>query len=412
MNNKKINIIFLLAKARINKQGKCPLRCRITYNQKRREFATGLLIKPNEWDNSKQCINTETINDSQIETQLSLINHMISQAFLFLQVQQTDFDVNDIYLHFKGENIKSEKTLLEIFDLHNDSMQRLINIEYSIGTYKKFLEAKNHTQDFIKHSYKKQDLLLKEINLKFLTELDRFLKIQKKQKQITINKTIQRIRKIIKLALSEGFIITDPFLLYKPKKVKLEVIYLTPEELSLVENYNFKQRRLEQIKDLFIFCCYTGLPYEEMVSLKNKNIISGFDKAKWISIFRKKTKKYISIPLLGKAEEIITKYTVNPTPNSNILPKISNQKFNSYLKEIAEIVGIEKRITHHTARKTFATTILLYNDIPIEIVSELLGHAKISTTQEHYAKVVQKKVSEQMKSLSEKLSKTEEIRKE
>lgn len=152
---------------------------------------------------------------------------------------------------------------------------------------------------------------------------------------------------------------------------------------------------------MFVFCCYTGLAYAEMSSLKQEHLITGFDNNLWISMYRKKTGKDFSVPLLDKPIQIIEKYRTSE--RETLLPKISNQKFNSYIKEICGIVGIEKKISHHIGRKTFATTVLLYNDVPMEIVSELLGHSKMSITQEHYGKVVQKKVSEHMQNLTEKL---------
>jgi integrase len=181
------------------------------------------------------------------------------------------------------------------------------------------------------------------------------------------------------------------------------VVFLSNDELSEIESHNFSQPRLELVRDLFVFCCYTGLAFNEMSNLEPKHIILGFDNNQWIEMVREKTNKKISIPLLPKSKVIIEKYT--GTECKYVLPRISNQKFNSYLKEIAEVIGVEKNLTHHTARKTFASTVLLYNDVPIEIVSELLGHSKISTTQEYYAKVVKKKVSQEMLRLSNKIEK-------
>lgn len=171
------------------------------------------------------------------------------------------------------------------------------------------------------------------------------------------------------------------------------------EELARIETHRFASERLQQVADLFIFCCYTGLAYQEMVNLKKENLVTHKDETIWIEMHRQKTQKKFSVPLLPKGQSIIEKYQ----NHEFFLPIISNQKFNAYLKEIAEILGINKTLTHHIARKTFATTILLYNDIPIEIVSELLGHSKISMTQEHYAKVMQSKISEHMQNLSKKL---------
>ncbi|MFK7107072.1 site-specific integrase [Flavobacterium oreochromis] len=395
-----IKILFVISATRINKKGLVPIVCRITYLGIRKPFATGLFIKPENWNNSLQKAIPDDTEHKQINTQLSLIKQEINQAFLFLQVQKEQFDVEDIYLKFKGEDIKPSKTLIEVFNLHNARMEKLVGIEYTKSTFSKFTEAKQHIENFLFHKYKKRNITLEDISLKFLNDFDYYLKTEKKFKQITINKSIQRVRKIIKLAIAEGFLLTDPFLLYKPKKVINSITYLTTKELYKLENHKFSQKRLEQVRDMFVFCCYTGLPYQEMSILTQKHIVKKFDGKLWIDMFRQKTKRQFSIPLLPKAISIIEKYQ----DDKRLLPVVSNQKFNSYLKEIAEIIGIEKKLTHHIARKTFATTVLLYNDVPIEVVSELLGHSKISTTQDHYAKVVKRKVSEQILQLGKKLN--------
>jgi integrase/recombinase XerD len=399
MNTHKLRILFVIALNRIKKNNQAPIFCRITYNQKRKQFATGISVDPKDWDRKKQIVNASDSNSKEINTKLSLIKQKINQAFLLLQVNNESFDVEDIYLQYAGKNVKANKTLLEVFELHNNRMKKLVDVEYSKSTYNKFTEARNHVSNFIRFQYKKGDILLESINQDFLDDFDFYLKSEKKQKQITINKSIQRVRKIIKLALAKGYLKKDPFILYKPKKYESKVVYLNQKELGKLENHTFRQARLNQVKDMFIFCCYTGLAYQEMSTLKEEHLIKGFDGGIWIEMMRQKTKSRVSIPLLPTASKILDKYR----PEGRLLPLISNQKFNSYLKEIAELVEIDKRLTHHIARKTFATTVLLYNDIPIETVSELLGHSSISITQKHYAKVVQHKVSSQMKSLIKKL---------
>jgi integrase len=242
---------------------------------------------------------------------------------------------------------------------------------------------------------------MEELSLQFLNDFEYYLKTEKKQAQITINKTIQRLRTPIKQAISEGYLNRDPFMMHQTRKVHKEVVFLTINELKTFEETTFQQRRLQFVQNLFIFCCYTGLAYNEMSNLRKQHIQVGFDGMNWIQMKREKTQRQISIPLLPKAQEIIDKYI---TEKELLFPKISNQKFNSYLKEIADIIGIEKRITHHIARKTFASTVLLYNNVPMEIVSELLGHSNMSITQESYGKVVQRKVSEEMKKLKDKIN--------
>ena len=240
-----------------------------------------------------------------------------------------------------------------------------------------------------------------EIRFRDVTDNDfeYYLKVEKKQAQITINKSIQRFRKPVKVAVAEGYLDKDPFMLYKTKSAKKEVVFLSVEELKILEGYEFSQPRLEDVKNMFIFCCYTGLAYAEMSALKSKHITIGFDDLKWIRMERKKTGKFINIPLFPQALKILKLYE----KEAYLLPVISNQRFNSYLKEIAAIIGIEKRLTHHTARKTFASTVLLYNNVPMEIVSELLGHSNMSITQKYYGKIVMKKVSEEVKKLNRRI---------
>jgi len=401
MNTQKLTIRYIIEKNKIRKTGKAPIYCRLTFLKKRKQFRTGLFISPDNWFSKQQKAKPPNPDNNYINTQLSLISQKINEAFLFLQVSNNIFDVEDIYFQYKGENIKTHKTLLEVFKLHNERMYKLVAVEYTNSTYRKFIEARKHTANFIKHQYNKNDILLESIKMNFLNDFDFYLKSELGHKQITINKSIQRVRKIIKLAIAEGYLQKDPFILYKPKRYETKVVFLTNEELKALEDYQFAQSRLSQVRDMFVFCCYTGLAYAEMSNLSIDHLIKGFDSNIWIRMFRQKTNSTVSVPLLSKASDILDKYRAN----DRVLPIISNQKFNSYLKEIAVIVGIDKRLTHHIARKTFATTVLLYNDVSMEIVSELLGHSKMQITQRHYAKVVQNSVSEEMKRLNNKLNK-------
>mgnify|MGYP003599707858 CR=1 FL=1 len=402
MTTQLLKILFVISATRINKKGLVPLVCRITYLGKRRPFTTGLFINPDNWNAQKQKAFPNNQDNNFINTQISLINQKINEAFLFLQVNRKYFDVEDIYLKYKGEVPNNEKTILQIFTIHNEKVEKLIGKDYAKPTFWKYRQSKELLKDFIKHQYKRNDYQFKDLDLRFIQEYEFYLKTEKNLGLASVNKAIQRFRKMVKIAISEGIIQREPFLMYKVKRIKKEVVFLTTEELQSLEDYTFSQSRLEIVKDMFVFCCYTGLAYTEMANLEEKHIIKGFDGNNWIKMMREKTQKEVSIPVLPKSANIIERYQ-NKGKNGKLLPILSNQKFNSYLKEIADIVGIEKNLTHHIARKTFATTVLLYNDVPMEIVSELLGHSKMSITQEHYGKIVQAKVSEQMITLGKKL---------
>ncbi len=239
---------------------------------------------------------------------------------------------------------------------------------------------------------------LTKLKLQFLEDYDYYMKVEKGKKQITINKEIQRLKKLIKVAVAEGYLDKDPFLLYRSRGVNKEIVFLSVDELKQLETYEFSQPRLQQVKDWFIFSCYAGLAYNELNRLSKKHIIKGFDGKLWIEMIREKTQKNISVPLLPKGNQLIDKYA--DFNSEEVFNVCSNQRYNSYLKEIASILGINKRLTTHTARKTFASTVLLYNDVPMEIVSESLVHSSISITEDSYGKVVKRKVSEQLKTLN------------
>lgn len=209
---------------------------------------------------------------------------------------------------------------------------------------------------------------------------------------------------MVKEALSEQIIVFNPFLLHKPKRVHKKVVFLTTEELKLMKEYQFNQPRLKLVKDLFIFSCYTGLAYAEIKVFSKKHVVKGFDGMMWIEMTREKTQKEVSIPILSIAQELIDNYIQIDV--ELIFPVLSNQRYNSYLKEIASVLGIEKNLTTHTARKTFASTVLLYNDVPIEIVSKLLGHSSIAITEASYGKVIKKKVSDEVLRLNGKINST------
>lgn len=399
MDTLKLSILFFLLKNRMRPDGKLPLYCRLTYNGERKQFALGLFTSPATWSKKLQQVIPPDKHSEYINDELSLINNKVNQVFLYLKLQDKSFSVEDIYQLYLGNKPKIEYGLLEYYKDYLEKRKKLIDIEITQSTWDKFYYIFNDLKNFISTRYNKKDVKFTDIDMFFLSEFEYYLKTVRFIKQVTINKNLQRFKSMVKTAVEAKIIEFYPFVSHKPKKVITEVIYLTEDELFTLENFHFSQKRLQQVKDLFIFCCYTGLAYQEMSDLKPENLIKGYDGNVWISMYRKKTQRQFTIPLLDKASVILTLYR----NENDLLPKISNQKFNSYLKEIAEIVGINKNLTHHTARKTFASTVLLYNDIPIEVVSELLGHSKITVTQEYYAKVVNKKLGEQMARLNKKL---------
>jgi len=398
MNATQLYIRFIVKSTELTKKGFAPVRCRLTYNKNRKDFSTGITVNPDHWNPKKQRLLDTSPQEETTNIQLSLIEHKISKAFLMLQVKDAPFSVNDIYNQFKGKSLKQDVGIVEVWDLHNERIHKLIGKEIVMVTYQKYLESQRHLKDFIRHQYKVSDKPLRGLKMSFINEYTYYLKTVKNFQQSTLNKAIQRMRKVVKFAIGHDYLDKDPFLLYRAKSVKKELVFLTVEELEKLEKQTFNIKRIQVIKDCFIFCCYTGLAFKEMVSLRRENIVKGYDGEDWIKMKRQKTQKELSIPLLPKAKKILRRYRSN---SNQLLPVTSNARFNAYLKEIADVVGIEKRLTHHVARRTFATTVLLFNNVPMEVVSELLGHSKMATTQQSYGKIVQRKVGEEMRRIRE-----------
>ena len=398
---KQIKILFLIARSRVNQQGKCSIRCRITSDYDRKEFATGLFINPNNWNSKDQKAKPPNDENNHTNTELSLTKTKLNKAFLFLQVKDEPFGVNDIYNQFIGRTLAKEYGLLEYFNIYLARLQKLIGIEIKQTTWDKFDYIKNDVSEFIKSYYKTSDIKLNDLDLNFISEFEYYCKTTLEHQQVTINKSLQRFKKVVKQAVMQKHLESNPFEEHKPKRVYPKIIFLTQEELDKLEKHIFQSDALNKVKDCYLFCCYTGLAYKEMFDLHKEDLITKPDGTTWIYKKREKTERSFSVPLiLSKAIEIMEKYS---SESEFLLPRISNQSFNRLLKVIAAAAKINKNLTHHTARKTFASTVLLNNDIPIEVVSKLLGHSKITTTQEYYAEVMPEKLSEQLNKLKNKL---------
>lgn len=400
---KKLQVSFYSLESKLTTKGEVPIYCRIAIAKNIKQFSTGMYILPKYWDKTKQRAKGRTPEAEAVNTHLEQMHDKLLNAETKLLIESPeDYTLNDIYLIFTGQYAENSPTLLKLFKERLDKMEKLVGSEYTLRTFRKFREVYNHTQNYLNEACNLKDIQFKKLDFKFIQNFQEYLLISKKHKPITVNKIIQRVNQIVLLAVKYKYLPEHPFKGYKPLKEVKQLVFLTEEEVNILENYHFAQNRLAKVRDYYIFSVYTGLAYNEALSLKKEHIVKGFDGNDWIKMVRQKTQKEINIPLLPQAKRMIEKYHQSDE-QEYILPPLSNQKINSYLKEIAEITGIKKHLTHHTARKTFASTILLYNNVPIEIVSKLLGHSNINITQKSYAQVINKSISNHMIQLSQKL---------
>ncbi|MEX2230576.1 MAG: site-specific integrase [Cyclobacteriaceae bacterium] len=403
-NQNTYTIIARLKKEKRLKTKRALIMIRLTVNGQRSEISIKRRIDPERWDSHANRVkgNKEDAKEinSLIDTLILKLNKIYNKLVENDEIV-TATRIKDIYL---GKDVRN-RTLLEVFKLHNEMVKSRVGVDFSTSTYTRYQTTFDHVSNFLLHQYKLNDILLKQIQYPFITDLEHYLKTNRKCNHNSTQKYIRNFRKIINNAIKNDWLDKDPFKAYRVKLKDTKRVFLTKEELTALEEKQFAINRLDQVRDVFVFCCYTGLSYVDVEKLTPKGIVKGHDGEYWISVDRTKTGSPSSVPILPKALRIIEKYKDDPRMinTGRLLPVISNQRINAYLKELASLTGIEKKLTFHAARHTFATTVTLSNGIPIETVSAMLGHKNFRTTQ-IYAKVVQEKISRDMQALKEKLS--------
>jgi site-specific recombinase XerD len=396
-------ILFYLRRDKKKSDTEVPIYMRVTINGKRAEMAIHRFIDPVYWNNDSGVPRGTKNEIKQLSEYLSLMRSKVYQTQKSLIEDNKPVTSLSIRNIVQGKSERQHK-LLDVFEYHNKLMEEKIPGEYSPTTLVRFKTTKKHVEDFIKKQYNTDDLFISQLNHEFVTNLEHYFKTVKLCNHNSTIKYIKNLKKIINLAIKNDWLNKDPFINFIGTTKPVKRDYLTADELKALEDKKIPIPRLAQVRDIFVFSCYTGLAYVDSFNLTKDNLVRGIDKERWIFTQREKTSVKSNIPLMPKALEVIEKYKDDPVCifNNKLLPILSNQKMNAYLKEIATLTGINKNLTFHLARHTFATTVTLTNGVPIESVSEMLGHKSIRTTQ-IYAKVIDKKVSEDMLTLKSKL---------
>ncbi|MDZ7605138.1 MAG: site-specific integrase [Cyclobacteriaceae bacterium] len=379
--------------------GKAPIYVRVTVQGKRAELSTGKSILPEQW-----IVNAGRMKGSSEEART--INHFLDTVSVRLHKIFEDINEegglvtsDEIKQRYLGHQ-KKTNSLIMLFEQHNDLMKGQIGRGFSEGTWMRYVITMKHLKDYLKTAYKAEDIAIEKLNYGFISGLEYYLKVKKSIGHNTAMKYLKNVKKIVLLARKYQWIDHDPFINFKVTQMEVNKDYLTMDEITAIREKEFSIDRLAHVRDVFIFCCFTGLSYSDVLNLTTKDIHVGLDGENWIVINRKKTGVQSNIPLLPEAMKLIDRYknSLLSEVNGKLFPVASNQKMNAYLKEIGDVCGINKKMTFHMARHTFATTITLSNGVSMETVGSMLGHKNLKTTQ-IYAKVVQDKVSREMKQL-------------
>lgn len=399
MNNV-FKVFFYPRKNYVYKNGEVGIRVLISLNGDRLQFASDLTIPLEMWNDEENRVSSKSAKVKVINNELEDIEATLKFHYRELKRYDSFVTVHQVRDAYIGVTAKS-RMLLEVFKEYNEELSKRLGKDISNCTVSKYKRTKERLAEFVKFKFMKTDIPFKQIDFSFINSFDSYLTSVWDCGTNTKVKYLQHLKCIITLARNNGWILADPFTNFKIKRQKYDRGYLTQEELMAIMQKKLAIKRLEYVRDIFVFSCFTGLSYIDVKKLENKHIQSTFDESMWVRKKREKTGVQSNILLLDVPKMILAKYK-GMLPGNQVLPVISNQRVNSYLKEIADLCGIEKNLTFHLARHTFATTVTLAKGVPLETVSKMLGHTSLKTTQ-IYARITDQKIGHDMQELSKKL---------
>lgn len=370
---------------------------RITVNGKSLEISLKRTVTVDKWNQSSSKLIGSSIESVQINKKIDEIKAHLHKIYDSLTKGGVLVTTEAIKNKFLGSD-EAHHTLIYLINYHKEQMDNVLKY----GTMKNYTTTEKYLIDYLKEQYHTSDVYLKQIDYQFTLGFESFLRALPSLQNNGVMKHMERFKKLMRLADDLDWIENNPTKRFKLRFDQVDMVYLSKAELQRIKDHELTRFTLEVNRDIFVFCCYTGLAYADVKGLKKKHVQIGMDGKKWIYTRRIKTNTMLRIPLLDEAEVILEKYKEDPRVNSSdiLLPVYSNQKTNQYLREIAKIVKINKQLSFHAARHTFATTVTLANGVPIETVSKLLGHTKLSTTQ-IYARVIDSKIANDMDNLKE-----------
>ena len=391
-----LSVLFIIKKAKLLKNGEAPICMRITVNKRVAEVMIKRSIPVDLWNQKKECSKGKDRVATELNHYINTVRAKVLQIHRELEIDNKPITADIIKDCFYGRD-KVQRSLLEVYAEHNEKCRALIGKEYTESTVTKYDTSINRLKEYIRSCYHRDDIMLAELDGQFIRDFDFWLKTDKHCQNNSALKHLKNLKKVVRIALANDWIKKDPFYGIHFKQEEVNVEFLSREELDILMNKEFTIKRLEQVRDIFVFCCFTALAFVDVQQLSREHLIKDNNGALWIRKARQKTNQMCNIPVLSIPQRILRKYQDNAEciKKGVLLPVISNQRMNAYLKEIADLCGITKRLTTHVARHTAATVVFLANDVSMENVSKILGHSNIRMTQ-HYAKVLDSSIMRDM----------------
>lgn len=396
MKRATFNVLFVVKKSKTTNLGESPVFVRVTVDGIRSESSISAKTDPGQWNASLgKSLGADKVSQ-ELNNRLEVIRVRMMQIYRDMEMDGKRPHPKEIIDIYFGRDNKPKHTLVGLFREHNEKCRQLSGIDMSPATVERYATSLKHTQEFMKHTYGIEDIELRKVGRRFVEDYEFYLKTVRKCNHNSTMKYLKNFKKIIRIALVNKYMTDDPFAGIKMTLKEVDRDFLEEPELRLLEKKKFAIKRLDAVRDIYLFCCYTGLAFSDVQGLAKSHICTDNTGAQWIRKPRQKTRNMCNIPLLKQAQSIIKKYRDYANSTGYILPVPSNQKMNAYLREIAEICGINKQLTTHTARHTFATVVCLANGVSMDNVAKMLGHSDTKMTR-HYAKVLDSSIMKDMK---------------
>lgn len=396
MERTTFSLLFYIRRDKLNKRGEAPVFMRLTINGERADASIKRFIEPHAWNSEKGKANEKCRGGKDLNLYLDAISANILQIQRDFELDKKEVSAQIILNRYLGKDQSDRHTLMEVFHAHNKKCRALIGINFAPDTVLRYETCLRLTEEFMRNTYKKEDCYLDEVTKQFVEEFEFYLKTVRKCCHNTTTKYLANFKKIVRIALANGWMKKDPFAQIRFHLDEVEREFLEKQELKTLLSKKISIPRLAQIRDIFCFCCFTGLAFSDVKQLKSEHLVTDINGMVWIRKTRQKTKNMCNIPLLDEANKILDRYKDHPYCQTQgvLLPVCSNQKMNMYLKELADICGIRKNLSTHCARHTFAT-LTLASGATIDNVAKMLGHANVNMTR-HYAKVLDSSIMRDM----------------
>ena len=404
MERTTFSLLFYIRRTKLNKEGEAPIFMRITVNGQRADASTRRFLAPRLWNTAKGKAIEKGCGCKDLNLYLDAVSANVLRVQREMELEGAAVSAQSVLNRYLGKDRPERHTLLEVFREHNEKCRKLSGIDMAPATVERYETCLRLTEEFIRTTYKKDDLFLDELSRQFVEDYELYLKTVRKCCHNTTTKYLKNFKKITRISISKGWMKNDPFADVRFHLENVERDFLEKHELKKLLNKPINILRMAQVRDIFAFCCLTGLAFSDVKQLRPEHIVTDINGSRWIRKTRQKTGNMCNIPIMDAAQEILSRYSDNAYCQTHgvLLPVCSNQKMNVYLKELADICGIRKHLSTHTARHTFAT-LTLASGATIENVAKMLGHSDTKMTR-HYARILDSSILRDMQTVAKNMA--------